>query len=171
MSKSSMRHWGNVWTSERMTSTPSYRFFLGGADLEMEAIAVLLRQHVGDYAVVDHKLRWGAKASCYLAEIRGAIGAGLRPVLIELESDVQEEIAATCTVVDHHGDAAGADKPSSLRQVFQLLGLPPEAWTREMALIEGNDIGLRVGPRNGDVPTVAERFFATLTIGSSVRLD
>lgn len=38
-------------------------------------------------------------------------------------------------------------------------------------VIEGNDIGLRVGPRNGDVPTVAERFFATLTIGSSVRLE
>ena len=48
-------------------------------------------------------------------------------------------------MVEHHGERAGADKPSSLRQVFSLLKLPPERWTRRLALVEANDIGHVLG--------------------------
>lgn len=44
-------------------------------------------------------------------------------------------------VVDHHGDAAGAEQPTSLHRIFALLGLPAAAWTRRMELVAANDRG------------------------------
>src|SRR5206468_363971 len=41
----------------------------------------------------------------------------------------------------HHGERAGEHKPTSLHQVFDLLSLPPERWTRWYDLVAANDRG------------------------------
>lgn len=120
----------------------THRFFLGGHDLEMVEIGRLVRGVLGDGAVVDEGLPWhGARASAYRGEIEAALGAGLRPVLVELVPDLPAAVIERCLLVDHHGERAGADRPTSLEQVFALLGLPEEAWTRRLALIAANDRG------------------------------
>jgi len=114
-------------------------FFLGGHDLEMLTIRELLRAHATDQ-FCDKGLSWGAKASAYRDEIEQALASGLTPVLVELENDIelgQDGIV----VVDHHGPLAGAAAPTALHQVFGLLGLPPEAWTRRLELVAANDRG------------------------------
>src|SRR5690606_4719844 len=86
-------------------------------------------------------LSWGAKASAYLPEIAAAVEEGCTPVLVELALDLAPSVLERTRIIDHHGALAGREKPSSLRQVFQLLGLPAERWTRELALVEANDVG------------------------------
>jgi len=121
-------------------STPKYRFFLGGRDLEMVAVAETVRALLGDDAVCDKGLRWGARASDYQGEIDDAAAAGVRPVLVELTLD-RDPPAGGWIVVDHHGAAAGIDAPTSLERVFALLNPPAGAWTRRHALIAANDRG------------------------------
>lgn len=118
------------------------RLFLGGADLEMATIAALARRVLGAERVHDEKLAWGAGASAYAARIAQSLAAGERPVLVELSDDLAADVPRERLVfVDHHGDAAGAGKPSSLRQVFDLLGRPESEWTRREMLVEANDVG------------------------------
>ena len=112
------------------------RFFLGGADLEMQEIRDLVTRTLGQEAVVDSGLGWGAKAESYASEIETAKAAGLTPVLIELNG---AEAVPGAVSVDHHNERAG--EPTSLEQVFALLGLPDWAWTRRMALVAANDRG------------------------------
>lgn len=120
-----------------MTVDPArLRFFLGGADLEMVEIRDLVAQTLGSDALVDAGLGWGAKAESYAEEIAAAKAAGVTPVLIELTG--AEDVAGAISV-DHHNERAG--EPTSLEQVFALLGLPEEAWTRRMALVAANDRG------------------------------
>lgn len=118
-------------------------FFLGGRDLEMVTIRDLLAQFApGRFH--DRGLAWGAKTSAYRNEIEEALQQGCRPVLVELEDDLGLASAAndrTVVVVDHHGPRAGADRPTSLEQVFTLLGLPESEWTRRLALVAANDRG------------------------------
>ncbi|RME94367.1 MAG: hypothetical protein D6773_19660 [Alphaproteobacteria bacterium] len=126
-----------------MPAVGSLRFFLGGRDLEMETIATLLRETVGGDRVEDAGLGWGARASAYGEAIARALECGETPVLVELEDDLPPHIdRAKLIIVDHHGDRAGRNQPSSLRQVFGLLadeyGLN---WTRAFELVEANDIG------------------------------
>ena len=111
-------------------------FFLGGRDLEMATIRDLVVDTLGGAAVVDHGLGWGARASAYAAEIAAARAAEGRPVLVELMVDID---SGDAIVVDHHGDRAGG--PTSLEQVFALLDLPADRWTRRMALVAANDRG------------------------------
>ena len=132
-------------------------FFLGGRDLEMVTIADLLHRH--GRTVVDHGLGWGAKASHYVDDIRKTYARGGRVVLVELEldlgpapdfevkSDVGIDPGSThrVVVIDHHDDRAGENAPSSLRQVFEHLGLDDADWTREFELVAANDVG---GPRS-----------------------
>lgn len=113
------------------------RFFLGGRDLEMCAIAELVRATLGPAAVVDRSLSWGARACAYATEIAAAIAQRLVPVLVELENDLP--VRGRTIVVDHHGPAAGG--PSALAQCFALLRLPAGRWTRRLALIDANDVG------------------------------
>jgi hypothetical protein len=118
-------------------------YFLGGADLEMRTIAGLLTQaHV---RCVDLGLGWGARASAYADHISLALAAGASVVMVELEWDLpvyQAELeAGRIVLIDHHNARAGADQASALRQVFNRLALPETRWTRELALIEANDIG------------------------------
>lgn len=116
-------------------------FFLGGNDLEMEEIRVVLAAD-GNCEVHDDRLAWGwgAAASHYAAEIEEALRNGRRPVLVELILDVALDDSAI-VVIDHHGSRAGQDVPTSLEQVFALLNHPPEEWTRWRTLVAANDRG------------------------------
>lgn len=116
----------------------TYHFFLGGQDLEMVTIRDLLNE-VGQ-PFCDKGLQWGARASDYRSEIEHALAQGETPVLVELQPDLALPPGHR-VIVDHHGEHAGADRPSSLRQVFELLKLPAPRWTRGLALVEANDIG------------------------------
>lgn len=146
-----------------MTAATAYAFFLGGHDLEMVAIAALLRdrQRAGDARVAqvhDLCLTWGATASAYAAGIAAAGAAGLVPVLVELTADLP--LRQSAVEVDHHG--ARTAEPASLRQVFDLLALPQSDWTREMALIVANDTGhvpalRRVGATDAEICTIRAR--------------
>lgn len=118
-------------------STP-YTIFLGGHDLEMATIGKLAR--AAGIPVEDRGLSWGARASDYRREIELARAGGRVPVLVEMPWDLPTD-AKGVVLIDHHGDGAGIDKPSALRQIHNLLKMPPDSWTREFALIEANDIG------------------------------
>lgn len=107
-------------------------FFLGGKDLEMEAIkAILIKQNI---SFTDGELSWGASTSMYGDEIEKVVKDGKKPVLIELTQD--SRISENAVIVDHHNDKA--DRPASILQVCQLLGIEP---TRKMLLIAANDSG------------------------------
>jgi len=134
-----------------------YRFFLGGRDLEMVTIAGLLRE-LG-VACEDRGLAWGAKASDHGEGIALALARGEVPVLVELAPDLPADLAARCLWIDHHGEAAGKDRPSSLRQVFDLLRLPESRWGRHFALVAANDVGhvrglIQAGASAEDVDTI-----------------
>jgi hypothetical protein len=45
------------------------------------------------------------------------------------------------TLFDHHKERSGAERPTSLEQIFRLLGLPQSDWTRWMQLVAANDRG------------------------------
>jgi hypothetical protein len=114
-------------------------FFLGGNDLEMVTIRILLEKHAPEQWL-DKDLKWGAKASDYEREIHGAVAKGLVPVLIEL--DVDMALPTRTIIIDHHAGRAGADMPTSLDQVFDFLGLDRETqWTRWFDLVAANDKG------------------------------
>ncbi|TVR81414.1 MAG: hypothetical protein EA405_08715 [Rhodospirillales bacterium] len=108
----------------------------------MAAIRELLERHASG-RFTDKRLAWGAKVSDYRDEIAGVLGRGDTPVLIELTDDLPADAfdRERTIVVDHHGSRAGADRPTSLEQVFALLGRPAGEWTRELALIAANDKG------------------------------
>lgn len=114
-------------------------FFLGGHDLEMETIAALVRG--AGRPLYDKNLAWNtATTSAYQNEIATTLAADMTPVLVELKDDIglpQDRIR----LVDHHGERAGADAPTSLRQVFALLQLPAGNWTRWYELVAANDRG------------------------------
>ncbi|GJE70935.1 hypothetical protein [Methylorubrum podarium] len=112
-------------------------FLLGGRDREMVEIGRLVAATLGPDAVRDAGLSWGAQASVYGAAFEEAAATGRVPVLVELTLNVEPPAGAI--VVDHHGTRAG--DPSALAQVFALLRLPVEAWTREHALVAANDVG------------------------------
>lgn len=115
-------------------------FFLGGRDLEMVTIRALLQAHAPTM-FHDKGLAWGARASAYQGEIESALAEGKTPVLIELENDLGLDPAMPMVVIDHHGERAGAEEPTSLHQVFRLLGLPAAAWTHWHELVAANDRG------------------------------
>lgn len=117
------------------------RFFLGGRDLEMVEIAALVRDARGEGALCDKGLAWGARLSAYAAEIEAAHAAGLTPVAVELTDDMPARwpARARLVLVDHHGARSG--EPASIRQVFDLLGLPAGRWSRRLALVAANDTG------------------------------
>ncbi|MFZ1415818.1 MAG: hypothetical protein WAS73_14755 [Defluviicoccus sp.] len=108
----------------------------------MVAIRDLVARHAPG-RFTDKGLAWGAKVSDYRDEIAAALHRGETPVLIELSDDLPADAfdCDACVIVDHHGPRAGVDQPTSLEQVFALLALPADAWTRELALIAANDRG------------------------------
>lgn len=125
-------------------STPSpdkLVVFLGGHDLEMVTLAALVRDTLGSDHVVDAGLAWGASATVYAGSIAATLHRRQVPVLVELDVRELDPLPPSVLVVDHHGDRAGADQPTALEQVFALLRLPPERWTRHLALVAANDRG------------------------------
>lgn len=112
-------------------------FFLGGQDLEMKEIRSLLERHAPD-RFHDRCLRWGARTSAYRNEIEACLAAGRVPVLVELEDDLGLD-GERALVVDHHGKNAGRDAKTALEQVFHLLGIGEEEWTRWSTLVAAND--------------------------------
>lgn len=118
-----------------MTRRRDHAFFLGGRDLEMETIRGLLEAEAPG-RVHDRDLSWGARASSYRDEILAALERGETPVLIELEPDLEVDLNRAIWI-DHHGPNAG--RPTSLEQVFRLLELPTERWSRRLELVAAND--------------------------------
>ena len=105
----------------------------------MRTIRELLAK-VADACYYDKGLSWGAKTSAYRAEIAATLDGGQVPVLVELTDDLGLD-PTRVLLVDHHGERAGENRPTSLHQVFDLLGLPPERWTRWYDLVAANDRG------------------------------
>lgn len=121
---------------------PRYAFFLGGYDLEMVTIAQLLRdvRARGDHRIAamhDARLAWGARASDYEASIANSAAQGMVPVLVELTADIPLPLGTI--EIDHHGTRSS--EPAALCQVFSLLDLPQNLWTREFDLVAANDTG------------------------------
>ena len=119
-------------------------FFLGGYDLEMLTIRELIKAEGLPY--FDGKLDWSsATVVAYSEEIRATRLRGDMPVLVELRIDPKNEsdreLSDGAIIVDHHGARAGENEPTSLEQVFKLLELPRERWTRWMDLVSANDRG------------------------------
>lgn len=105
--------------------------FAGGYDAEMMEIINVCREN--GIEVIDHHLGWGASVDSYKDEIETAINGSKTPVLIELSGADQ---VAGAIVVDHHNE--NVDRPASILQVLDLLGLEP---TRRQQLIAANDTG------------------------------
>jgi hypothetical protein len=127
-----------------------FRFFLGGHDLEMVEIIRLIDEAGLDNRIVDKRLAWGAMASAYRLEIEAALAAGERLVLVELCYDLPPAVDRAALIeVDHHGERAGKGRPSSLRQMFDLLKADGAdvAWTRRRQLVAANDVGHARGLR------------------------
>ena len=85
----------------------------------------------------DKQLAWGAKASDYQDDIAACVANGAIPVLVELEQDIKP--VENMVIIDHHN--IPAKSASSLRQIFNLLKRPKAEWSRQMTLVEANDIG------------------------------
>ncbi len=135
--RNSCNHFLSVNPSPSSPSDGPFAFFLGGHDLEMVTIGDLLQEARVD-CVYDKQLRWGAKASHYHKELLAAQQTGRQCVLVELDPDVEIPQAIW---VDHHNERAGADKPTSLHQIFALLDLPNSRWDRWLELVAANDRG------------------------------
>jgi hypothetical protein len=125
------------------TFPPTPLFCLGGADLEMATVCDLITEILGPQAISDRGVTWATPcASTYLPDIRQALATGRRVILLELRDDLPADLPRdNLLFVDHHGPAAGRDKPTTLEQVFALLDLPPQRWTRRLALVAANDRG------------------------------
>ena len=133
-------------------------FFLGGNDLEMETIRGILQNH--RLGIHDNNLTWGARASSYADQINECIQLRKTPVLVELKFDLQLN-RRKCVFIDHHGPSAGKDAPTSLHQVFGLLGLPSTEWTRWFDLVAANDRGyvkemMKIGATTEEMQKVRE---------------
>ena len=109
-----------------------FTFFLGGYDAEMCEIRIILEQ--SNCQFYDKQLAWGAKLSSYeqeLKQVKDSI-----PVLIELNIDIT--YPPNSVILDHHGERAGKDKPTSIEQLAKLLRLELSYWQK---LIAANDRG------------------------------
>lgn len=106
----------------------TYRFLLGGYDLEMITIREILDEYGCRYE--DRNLKWGAKLSAYadlFNEEDHFVG-------IELIEDVALPPNYTC--IDHHNNKSHL--PSSIEQVAELLG---HEFTHYQQLVVANDKG------------------------------
>ena len=90
------------------------------------------------YSVVHF---WGyIITSAYTKEIADALAQGVTPVFVELVEELGLD-PSRYLVVDHHGERAGDNQRTSLQQVFEMLRLPLERWTRWFELVAANDRG------------------------------
>jgi hypothetical protein len=124
---------------EKKVSLPlkqkKFVYFLGGHDLEMNEIKLLLEHYQAKY--FDKKLSWGAKVSDYKEELI-QLKEGEIPVFIELEIDFKYQ--GEFENIDHHGPLSHF--PSSLEQVAQRFNHP---LTRFQQLVSINDKAYKIG--------------------------
>jgi len=106
-------------------------FFLGGLDAEMCEIRSILKER--EQPFYDKNLSWGARLSDYKNEVR-TLPNNVIPVFVELTIDLP--LPEKAIVIDHHNEKAGTDKPTSIEQVAQLLGIK---LNRRQQLIAAND--------------------------------
>lgn len=110
----------------------NYQFFLGGYDAEMcEIIKILKSKNI---AYFDNRLSWGARLSDYKVELERIDNK--IPVLVELILDI--EYPENCIIIDHHGEKASKQTPTSIEQVAKLLNINLSRWQK---LIAANDRG------------------------------
>ncbi len=122
----------------------NYHFFLGGNDLEMEAVRRLLHyRKIPPECIHDKRLGWGARLSDYRDELE-RLPEGAVPVLLELEIDLRPPDTGI-VILDHHGESAGRDQPTALEQLWRLLEMPADLWGKkefeDFPLIAANDRG------------------------------
>lgn len=165
-------------STDRLPATPpmmggqfnaDWLFLLGGHDLEMLTLRSLLDEE--DVAYLDRAPAWGAAASVYASDITAALQAGKRVVAVELEDDLPPEQSARLHWIDHHDERAGAERPCSLRQAFELLELDDSRWTRNHQLVAANDIGhiaamRALGASDEDMRTIRLAEFAVRGVGA-----
>ncbi len=115
-----------------MTTPTRSLFLLGGYDLEMLTVKQMLKGRAG-CVVADKHLQWdNALLSAYKEELSQG---GYEEVYgIELREDIPAP--DNYHRIDHHND--WADRPSSLEQVAELLGVTPD---RRQLLVAANDRG------------------------------
>ncbi|MHB2148298.1 hypothetical protein ACX8XP_04515 [Calditrichota bacterium LG25] len=106
-------------------------FFLGGYDAEMCEIKNILVQM--NQPFYDKQLVWGTKVSAYQREL-SQLPTDAIPVLIELKKDMA--LPENAIEIDHHDEKAGKDRPTSIEQVAELLGIALNRWQQ---LIAAND--------------------------------
>lgn len=105
-------------------------FFLGGRDAEMCEIRKILEKK--NLAFHDKTLSWGAKLSNYKDKIK-TLSPEDTPVFIELSIDLPLPEKAII-VIDHHCQKAGQEKPTSIEQVAELLGISLNRWQQLIAV-------------------------------------
>ena len=87
-------------------------------------------------------------------------------MLIELIDDLPGDLSRNhLTFVDHHGAAAGQDRPTAIEQVFALLDFPAELWTNDLALVAANDRGHIEGLRRAARRPTRSVTFANAIVG------
>ena len=123
-----------------MTNTfPCKLFLLGGYDLEMQTIKLLLEGRK-DCVVLDKHLRWeNAQLSAYEKDLHHYPDYDIYG--IELQEDIP--LPHHYFRIDHHNDWSG--KPSALEQVATILGI---ALNRYEQLVAANDKGYIPGMLN-----------------------
>ena len=109
-------------------------FLLGGYDLEMMEIAVLLEQQ--GICFFDRHLNWEkAVLSAYREELEKYGNQPETTIFgVELQDDGIASRYTNYVRIDHHGDYSG--RPSSLEQVAALLEYPLTRW---QFLVAAND--------------------------------
>lgn len=116
-------------------------FFLGGIDLEMSTIKLILESE--GYHYFDHNLSWdNALVSSYENELNKF---GRDPYIlygIELQKDINT-LPSNYETIDHHGDKATL--PSALEQVAQIIGYELNL---DQQLIAANDRGSKNAMRD-----------------------
>lgn len=109
-------------------------FLLGGADLEMAVIEIILDKYGLRYHSIDGMCWSDARLSRYSELLEGLTSSDVTVCGVELEPDIP--VPHDYIGIDHHGDAESG--PSSLEQVAELIGheLSPKE-----RLVAANDKG------------------------------
>ncbi len=113
------------------SKNPKDIYLLGGSDAEMWAIKKKLDKIKQPY--FNRELKWGAKIQDYSEQISKILETGDTPVAIEL---AEAETIKGVVNIDHHYEKS--DRPASLLQVMDRLGLKPSLFDE---LIAANDSG------------------------------
>ena len=153
----------------------SYKFLLGGHDLEMLEIRAILDAH--DLKHFDNNLRWGARLSSY----KDVLNDSDQFVGIELIEDIP--VPEHYTIIDHHNERSG--ERSSIEQLAQLIGIELNDYQK---LVAANDRGyipemkalgasseeiemIRKADRKAQGVTEKDESLAAMSVSKNLHLD